>query len=233
MAKLLISNVTAKSVANLNFHALKACNFKVLVFDKDDTLTFPYHDNIHPPLIKAWDEALSVFGRQNVVIFSNSAGSSDDKDFKDAARIESTLGVKVIRHNTKKPNGFTSLISHIHSLPKPPPQKQTLEKVTTTFSPNSKKSTFVFSNPISEEKKVQPHEIVMIGDRAFTDVVFANSNGMASILLTKPIREKGGALTSLLRKVEVGLIGILNSVGYKAPSHRLLNEKCLESVVKK
>ena len=38
-------------------------------------------------------------------IFSNSAGSSDDKDFREAERISRDLGVHVVRHVEKVRRG--------------------------------------------------------------------------------------------------------------------------------
>lgn len=43
---------------------------------------------------------MSVFG-DRAVILSNSAGSSDDKEYKKAKEIEKALGVPVLRHSEK------------------------------------------------------------------------------------------------------------------------------------
>jgi hypothetical protein len=55
----------------------------------------------------------SVFGKGGLAIYSNSAGSSDDKDFLEASSLDLSLGLKVIRHGTKKPNlEMKKLLSH-------------------------------------------------------------------------------------------------------------------------
>lgn len=71
-----------------------------MVFDKDNTLTLPYDFQLHPPLKQAIDEARTVFGN-NLAVLSNSVGSSDDRNFEQAKRLEESLALKVIRHGTK------------------------------------------------------------------------------------------------------------------------------------
>lgn len=43
---------------------------------------------------------------------SNSAGTKDDPEYVDAIEIESTLGIKVIRHDEKKPGGLDEVLNH-------------------------------------------------------------------------------------------------------------------------
>lgn len=52
------------------------------------------------PTKPAYDECLKIFG-DRVCIFSNSAGSSDDAEYKEAIKISKDLGIHVIRHNEK------------------------------------------------------------------------------------------------------------------------------------
>ena len=59
------------------------------------------------------DQCAEVFGSEKLAILSNSAGSKDDKNYKDAILIESTLGLKVIRHpKTKKPDVWEDMEEH-------------------------------------------------------------------------------------------------------------------------
>ena len=85
---------------DIDFVKLHELGIRHLVFDKDNTLTKPYlreyitpefKDFIHGPVI-------NTFGEENVSILSNSAGSSDDKNYAEALIIEKELGLKVIRH---------------------------------------------------------------------------------------------------------------------------------------
>ena len=71
-------------------------------------MTAPYVNAYFTPtfdkLIK--NELASIYGKSNLAILSNSAGSSDDAkvDFVEAQRVEKALGLEVIRHEHKKPN---------------------------------------------------------------------------------------------------------------------------------
>jgi phosphatidylglycerophosphatase GEP4 len=77
----------------IDFTALRdAAQIRGVVFDKDNCLTLPYDVQLHPPLQEAWAACRAVFGN-NCVVFSNHAGSPDDKDGAAASRIEHALGV--------------------------------------------------------------------------------------------------------------------------------------------
>lgn len=58
-------------------------------------------------------ECQAVFGASRVVVFSNSAGSADDRGFAQAARLTQRLGVTVLQHGTKKPAGADVLARHL------------------------------------------------------------------------------------------------------------------------
>ena len=98
-------------VLELNFTAIQSYA-DVVVFDKDNTLTSPYENEIHPDAARGLQFALEVFGRDRIAIVSNSAGTKDDKDYEDAIAIEEALGIKVIRHDEKKPGGLDEVLKH-------------------------------------------------------------------------------------------------------------------------
>ena len=75
----------------------------MLVFDKDNTVTAPYARDVFPSLRQTWKTTIDEFGANNVAILSNSAGSPDDTDYKQAKQLQEDLGVSVIRHQHKKP----------------------------------------------------------------------------------------------------------------------------------
>ena len=52
------------------------------------------------------------FGKENVAILSNSAGSKDDKEYKEAGLIEELLGIPVVLHIMKKPAVWEDLVLH-------------------------------------------------------------------------------------------------------------------------
>ena len=62
---------------------------------------------------------IDTFGRENVAILSNSAGTDDDPGFVDGAEIEESLGIAVIKHSEKKPGGLEETMSHFPSVDDP------------------------------------------------------------------------------------------------------------------
>ncbi|OZJ06777.1 hypothetical protein BZG36_00398 [Bifiguratus adelaidae] len=91
---------------------MKALGIKAAVFDKDNCLTAPYGNDIHPPFRETWSKCKDAFGKENVLIISNSAGTDDDKGHVKAQKIEASLGVPVLRHSSKKPAGGEALPMH-------------------------------------------------------------------------------------------------------------------------
>jgi phosphatidylglycerophosphatase GEP4 len=92
------------------------------VFDKDNTLTAPYELHVHDKAASGLQSALDTFGRDQVAILSNSAGTKDDPDYKDAIRIEEAMGISVIRHDEKKPGGLDELMAHFGGVVEDPSQ---------------------------------------------------------------------------------------------------------------
>jgi len=110
---LLVPQVSVSSISDLNYTALKEhCGISAIIFDKDNTLTAPYENSIHSSAQNGLEDCVRVFGRDKVAILSNSAGTRDDKDYKDANNIEVSLGIRVIRHNEKKPGGLDEVLQH-------------------------------------------------------------------------------------------------------------------------
>lgn len=104
---------TIHMYVEVNYTALKEmCNIRAVVFDKDNTLTAPYALEIHENAQVGFQNALDTFGLQGVAILSNSAGTKDDEDYKDAMEIEASLHIPVIRHEEKKPGGLQQVLEH-------------------------------------------------------------------------------------------------------------------------
>lgn len=106
--------------------SLKRCGIKAVIFDKDNTLTAPYSFTMEARIEKAVRDCQKLFGYEHVVIFSNSAGidfiqlltlgSDDDRGYLHAEAIEEELGIRVIRHKHKKPDGLLEAISRWDSI---------------------------------------------------------------------------------------------------------------------
>ena len=110
---LMIPHVSVTTISDIDFVALKEyTNIRAIIFDKDHTLTTPYVNHIHPHTQYGLQSCMDAFGRSNVAILSNSAGTLDDIDDQDAIQIETSMGISVIRHTTKKPGGIEEVLSH-------------------------------------------------------------------------------------------------------------------------
>lgn len=101
MPHIIVNDIRGIHYANLK----KIGNIKAIGFDKDNCLTAPYVSTIHSPFKEAWDTCKETFTKEKVVIVSNSAGTNDDVDYKEAGHLEKSLGVTVLKHKEKKPAG--------------------------------------------------------------------------------------------------------------------------------
>jgi len=106
-------HIHVATISDVNYQSMRDhCGIKAVIFDKDNTLTAPYANEIHVRAALGLKNALDVFGHDNVAILSNSAGTKDDKDYEDAIKIEQEMGVNVIRHDDKKPGGMEEVMRH-------------------------------------------------------------------------------------------------------------------------
>jgi phosphatidylglycerophosphatase GEP4 len=98
------------SFSNINVNILLNNNIKYIVIDKDNTITFPHNNKIaNDEILNKLNELKSIFSKDNICIVSNSAGSKDDKDYKEAREIEKTLNINVLRHVHKKPSVYNDI----------------------------------------------------------------------------------------------------------------------------
>ena len=75
---LLVPHVAVRNVAALDFDALRAAGVSSIIFDKDNTLTAPYSNEVYPRLAGALRSCVEAFGAERVAVLSNSAGTPDD-----------------------------------------------------------------------------------------------------------------------------------------------------------
>lgn len=106
---LMIPHFRVTSILDISPQKLKDAGIELILMDKDNTMTTPYDTNIYTPFQHRIDEFKEFFG-DNFIIISNSAGTKDDKDFRDAIIIEEATGIEVLRHHIKKPNGGHDII---------------------------------------------------------------------------------------------------------------------------
>ncbi|KAI6046319.1 HAD phosphatase, partial [Pisolithus marmoratus] len=140
--RIILPHVIVTDIRQLDFLALRKAGYRGAVFDKDNCLTIPYRDTLVPELQNAWQECREVFGERNILIVSNSAGTTDDPGGIQAESVSHHLSVPVLHHDSPKPayRCISAIRAYFSSLPNP----------------------------------IQGHELIIVGDRVFTDVVMAN-----------------------------------------------------------
>ena len=113
-----IPHVRVHCVSDINYNKLHSTGIRFVVFDKDNTLTKPYERHFFNDKIKraVMQDCIKSFGPANVAILSNSAGSKDDVGYKEANEIETTMGLKVIRHEKKKPLIKEDVMNHFRCI---------------------------------------------------------------------------------------------------------------------
>jgi len=116
---LIVPHLVVDDIRQIDFIKLKQQGVKVMAFDKDNCLTAPYHNNISSEFEPAWKLCKETFGRDRVIIVSNSAGTEDDSNHEQADQVEKALGVPVLRHTIKKPGGGDALLQRFHGVAKP------------------------------------------------------------------------------------------------------------------
>ncbi|CAL0308281.1 unnamed protein product [Lupinus luteus] len=182
--KLALPHISVPDIRYIDWAELHRKGFKGVVFDKDNTITAPYSLTPWPLLESSLQRCQSVFG-PDVAVFSNSAGLHEyDHDGSKARMLEGTIGIKVIRHRMKKPDG-------------------TAEEIEKHFGCESS-------------------QLIMVGDRPFTDIVYGNRNGFLTIL-TEPLSlTEEPSIVKQVRKLETSFVTYWSRKGLKPLDQKLL-----------
>lgn len=171
---LLLPQISLSSVAHLDMKKLRdKYGIKAVIFDKDNTLSLCYVDELHPSCRSAIVSSKEVFGAHAVAILSNSVGSNDDSSYLGAEKTEASMGITVIRHVHKKPGCLQEVLAHF---------------------------------AVTGSASLEPRQICMVGDRVLTDVLFANMNGMLSVLVAPICIRTDHPLAAVIRGIERRLI---------------------------
>jgi hypothetical protein len=111
---LFVPHARYNSVNDINIKELKNIGINCIVFDKDNTLSLTYDENIHQKINLKLIEFINEFPLR-VAILSNSVGSCDDENYLEAVKIENKFKIPVIRHVQKKPNCLGEVLIHFKS----------------------------------------------------------------------------------------------------------------------
>lgn len=76
---------------------------KAIVLDKDNCFAKAHDDKVWPEYTDKWNQLKKEYPNASLLIVSNSAGTNDDKNHRQAEILETRTGVPVLRHSTKKP----------------------------------------------------------------------------------------------------------------------------------
>ncbi|CAE6443546.1 unnamed protein product [Rhizoctonia solani] len=183
---LLVPAIRINTISRLDFAALKQAGYTGVVFDRDNCLTIPHRDTLD-----AWNRCKVTFGRENMLVVSNSAGTSDDPLGIQAESLACNLGVPVFRHRRKKPACGEEIIQYfrlkqaasIHKTPEPTPSS-TQSEASPSPSLNDPLDLANVIAPISPKSEtrvvVSPTtttgpRLLVIGDRLFTDILLSTT----------------------------------------------------------
>ncbi|KAF9513844.1 hypothetical protein BS47DRAFT_1456802 [Hydnum rufescens UP504] len=164
-------NSISTAIANLDFVALKRAGYRGAIFDKDNCLTIPNEDRLVPQLQRAWDECLRTFDAGHVVIVSNSAGTREDVSGLEAESVSYHLQVPVLFHDIHKP-GCRDVILRYYA---------TLTTPSHCSSPSTYPSHNAPESQVIPRLPIKPSELIVVGDRLFTDVLMGNQLGALTI----------------------------------------------------
>lgn len=184
---LVVPHVQVPDIRHLDWEALHANGVRFLVFDKDNCLTAPHSDVLEPSITEAWERCQRVFGRENILIVSNSSGSSDDPSGLGAESLSRALNVPVLCHQQKKPSSgcaaealeYFVALSHdrdttIAQAKHMPPGSGAIEA-----GPSRQTKKYLRERRKILRTQVPADEnrsgsILLVGDRTMTDVVVAH-----------------------------------------------------------
>ncbi|KAG8697110.1 hypothetical protein FRC08_006728 [Ceratobasidium sp. 394] len=186
---LIVPAIKVDTIARLDFVALKKAGYTGAVLDRDNCLTLPHQDTLVPELADAWTRCKSTFGPNNILVVSNSAGTSDDPLGIQAESLSFNLGVPVLRHSRKKPACGEEILAYFRRLERPPPPPPVSEShpgepplgrpnlnepldpdlVTPTRAPPHPTAPLVTPTLPSTPR------LLIVGDRLMTDILLART----------------------------------------------------------
>ncbi|KAH0371270.1 HAD-superfamily phosphatase, partial [Aureobasidium melanogenum] len=92
-------------------------DIRAVVLDKDNCFAVPKENEVYEPYTERFEELRKAYPGSRLLIVSNSAGTLSDPTGAEADLLEKNTGVKVLRHNTKKPGCHPDVLSYLRNTP--------------------------------------------------------------------------------------------------------------------
>ncbi|THZ29626.1 HAD-superfamily phosphatase [Aureobasidium pullulans] len=95
----------------------KKVDIRAVVLDKDNCFAVPKENEVYKSYTERFEELRKAYPGSRLLIVSNSAGTLSDPTGAEADLLEKNTGVKVLRHNTKKPGCHSDVLSYLRNAP--------------------------------------------------------------------------------------------------------------------
>ncbi|KIW03833.1 HAD phosphatase, family IIIA [Verruconis gallopava] len=92
-------------------------DIRAVILDKDNCFALPHSNEVYPPYIQKFEELKKAYPGSRLLIVSNTAGTRDDPTGEGLAVLEKNTGVKVLKHNTKKPGCRDEVFKYLREAP--------------------------------------------------------------------------------------------------------------------
>lgn len=86
---------------------------KVVLLDKDNCFAVPHTNTVYPDYQKKWEALRAAYPGDQLMIVSNTSGSSSDRSGVLADELETATGVRVFRHGGKKPGCYEVVLEEL------------------------------------------------------------------------------------------------------------------------
>ncbi|KAI9842155.1 MAG: hypothetical protein M1837_007442 [Sclerophora amabilis] len=93
-------------------HNGNAPDIRAVVLDKDNCFARPRENEVYKPYTETFETLRAAYPGPHLLIVSNSSGTNDDAQDREASLLEANTGVAVLRHSTKKPGAHPAILSY-------------------------------------------------------------------------------------------------------------------------
>ena len=220
---LALPHAHVRDISELDFAKLRAAGCRGVVFDKDNTLTAPYSNEVYPRLAGALRSCVEAFGAEQVAVLSNSAGTPDDPGGVAADALQAIPPLQPSTSTLTLHDRPSLAFALTHSRTHPP-------SPTIGLAPQAALGVHVLRRRHKKPRgfeSVRQHfgcdgtALVMVGDRYLTDVTFGNLHGMLTVHTEQLTTVGDNRVAQQMRRIEDWLVARYVRLGYVAPPHPL------------